>query len=370
MDDPRLVLDDQRLAWAETALADSVPFGDQARISANVDNLYLGLLAAIADGVPGARLLLRVLNNDSFPDLRKRVLRDALLRRTIEDGYCLQILHRDTITFEELDELLTEAARLGTRDGSQILVNSSGCSRVPDSAGGSWIWANTALKSAPARRFVNQCLCRLPAVSLDCPSDQHYRNLLEGAELAYALVPQLARSALSHLFIIALAKPIATSPFKSTTVVGLPGIVFLTPSVLVTPLRAAEALVHESLHLKFIDIEYSHSLFAPGFSADTSVKFTPPWHNGTAKGDWPINRVLTAMHVYLALAVFFGRVEKRTHWQPSDDPVHPSEKAFQAMDRTRCLVVQAQASREYLSADGSRFVTWIEQTLEDLDPRS
>jgi hypothetical protein len=362
------VLDESKLAYAETALADSVPFGDEARISANVDNLYLGLLAAIASDVPGARLLLRVLNG-GLPALRQTILRDALLRRTIEDGYCVQILHRDTITFEELDELLTEAARLGTRDGSQILIESANCRRMPTSAGGSWIWTDSTLKSLPARRFVKQCLCRLPAVSLDCPSDQHYRNLLEGAELAHASVPQLARSALSHVLMIGVATPIAT-PFKSMTVVGLPGIVFLTPAVLVTPLRAAEALLHESIHLKFIDIDYSEHLFARGFRAEASPKFTPPWHAGTANGEWPVDRILTSMHVNLALTVFFGRVGQRAHQEGSADGVHSSERAFQAMDRARCLLVQAQESREYLSANGSRFVAWIEQTLEDLDPRS
>jgi hypothetical protein len=362
------VIDDSRLTRAETALADSVPFGHEAHISANVVNIYQALLATIASDVPGARLLLRILN-DGLPDLRQRVLRDSLLRRTIEDGYCLQVLRRDAITFQELDELLTEAARLAARDGSEILINSASCGRVPTAPHGASIWTDTALTSVPARRFVNQCLCRVPALRLDYPGDQHYRNLLEGAELVRALLPQLARSSLFHVFMIGVAKPISTIPFKSMTVVGLPGTLFLTSAVLVTRLSAAEALLHESMHLKFIDIDYSESLFAKGFRADISPKFTPPWHNRTVKGDWPVDRLLTAMHVYLALAVFFARMGQRAYQEAIDNRVHPWERAFQAMDRTRYLVVQAQAYLEYLSANGSQFVAWIEQTLEDLDPR-
>ncbi len=365
-----LVLDECRLDSAEQAIADSVPFGDATRISASVANTYLTLLAAIAEDVPGAGLLLKVLNDgDRGTHAKQTVLRDALIRRTIEDGYCLQIHHRDCITFRELDDLLTEAALLAARDESHLLINSARCSRLPTVSPGSWIWTDASPKSGPARRFVDQCLSRVPAQSLDCPGDQHFQNLLEGVEAAHELVPEMTRSALSHTFMIGVVNPVETIPFNAMTALGLPGIVFLTPAVLGTRLRAAEALLHESLHLKFIDIDYLENLFAPGFRPGASPRFTPPWHNGSAKGGWPVDRLLTAMHVYLALAVFFGRVDQRLHQEWSDDGMSPLDRAFQALDRARYLVDQAKESHEYLSANGSRFVAWIERTLEDLDPR-
>jgi HEXXH motif-containing protein len=156
--------------------------------------------------------------------------------------------------------------------------------------------------------------------------------------------------------------------FKSFTVPGLPGIVFVSPASVASARSAAEALLHEAIHLKFIDIDYFQYLFCTGFRQESSPKITPPWRRETGYGDWPIDRLLTSMHVYLSLTVYFGTAAIR----PSADRGaldldDCSARARQCRDRASWLLDEARNHFGYLSASGRSFVAWIAEILSVLD---
>ncbi|MCW2780690.1 MAG: hypothetical protein JWR35_1139 [Marmoricola sp.] len=101
---------------------------------------------------------------------------------------------------------------------------------------------------------------------------------------------------------------------------------------------------------KFLDIDYVDPLFATGFRPHSSPRVTPIWdQNDPGYGGWPIDRLLTSMHVYLLLAVFFGIAAVR---RGDDDFYAPKDCAARVEKcRTRAtwLFEAAQDYLEHLS---------------------
>jgi len=148
---------------------------------------------------------------------------------------------------------------------------------------------------------------------------------------------------------------------------GLPGVVIVSPSSLSNEFEAAQTLIHESLHLKFMDIEYVHPLFVPGFRPTHSPLVTPVWHQGRPElGNWPIDRVLTSMHVYLGLSVFAARATRSSQTTGADGI---KLRAHGAQCHTRAAWLHAAANRhlEVLSASGRSFLAWTGRLIEQLD---
>jgi HEXXH motif-containing protein len=178
--------------------------------------------------------------------------------------------------------------------------------------------------------------------------------------LAFQIAPSLARSAISHLRTVVVGDfEGGHAPINALTVPGLSGVVLLSPNALSDSAAVAETLVHESVHLKFLDIEYVHPLFPVGFRPYSSPRITPIWHeNDQRYGGWPIDRLLTSMHVYLSLAVFFGMAADRR----GDDFYAPDDcvaRVERCRTRATWLFAAAQDYREYLSPAGRQFVAWV-----------
>jgi HEXXH motif-containing protein len=155
-------------------------------------------------------------------------------------------------------------------------------------------------------------------------------------------------------------------PINALTAPGLSGVVFLSPYALSDRPAVAETLVHEAIHLKFLDIEYVHALFPVGFRPYSSPRITPAWHLDDERyGGWPLDRLLTSMQVYLSLAVFFGLAAER-----SGDDFHPPDDCVTRADRctTRAawLFETAQQYLDHLSPSGREFVAWLGGMLAPL----
>jgi hypothetical protein len=352
-----VLIDDKKLSAAETSLADDPLFGDDKHISARLFDKYTGLLAMVAETQPGARAVIDAARGRNGSSL----FGDPLVRRTIEDAVCLHVLGRDVIDRQVLGELLATIAECAISGRTAVLDER----RIGDASHHGYLWTGSAVDRLPARWFRDQCTGRLDGFRIEQPDAETSRVITAGAQVLDGLLPALSRSALSHAAMAVVATRI-DGAFNSLTVPGLPGTVFLSPTVLATPLRAAEALLHESMHLKLMDIDYFEYLFAPGFRPQDSPRITPPWLSGTQKGEWPLDRLLTAMHVYAALAVFFGRVANAPDGG-GEVRAHAIAQHRQGIERSQFLVGAAQDNAGFLSGSGQVFVTWISQVLKDLD---
>jgi HEXXH motif-containing protein len=249
-----------------------------------------------------------------------------------------------------------------------VLDATARCIPLGSAPGHAYVWADDQPAAVPGRRFVEEVLKRLPEFRIDVPTDDQVQMLIAGQRLAFQIAPSLARSAISHLRTVVVGHfEGGQPPINALTVPGLSGVVLLSPNALSDSAAVAETLVHESVHLKFLDIEYVHPLFPIGFRPYTSPRITPIWHeNDQSSGGWPIDRLLTSMHVYLSLAVFFGMAADRR----GDDFYAPDDCAARVEKcRTRAarLFETAQDYLEYLSTAGREFVASIGVMLAELD---
>ncbi|GAA1850635.1 hypothetical protein GCM10009836_33160 [Pseudonocardia ailaonensis] len=341
----------------ESVLADGIPFGSHAFIAGEVASVYTGLLGLVAEESAGAKHLLTRL--DEMPGLRTGLFRDPLVRRTVEDGVCLVAEGMDTIDPVMLDDLLTAAALALDGAGERTLLDADGRGALlgPTAEFGH-VWAGDERGTLPGRRFVDEIHKRVPQFRVLAASRPQVEVLTRGARLACEIAPDLATSALRHVFMVVLGEFDAEGhTFNSFTLPGLPGVLILSPDVLADDAVAAEALVHEAFHLKFLDIDYIRPLFAPGFRQETSPRTTPAWHEDEpGAGGWPVDRVLTSMHVYLALSVFLdaaasaGGVDR---WADA------ATRADRCRSRSAWLLDAVQPHLGCLTGSGRQFVESI-----------
>ena len=356
------------LAPVEQTLAEGVPFGRYEYIAEQVAAVYSDLLTVVsAESVAAKDLLARL--DELGPEARVSGFRDSLLRRTIEDGACKIVLGIDTIDLATLDDLLAAAGSPAVAE-SQTLLNHNGLATylgpTPD-FGFVWI-GDGSDDSLAGRRFTGEVLKRIPQFRIHSPTQEQVDTLTKGARLALAVAPALATSALAHNFMVVLGDFGGEDhPFKSFTVPGLPGVMILSPWTVSSAAAAAEALFHEAFHLKFLDIDYISPLFTPGFRQETSPKITPVWHQDDPEnGQWPVDRVLTSMHVYLALAVFFERARTRDDVEVWKDGAEL--RATQCRRRAEWLSDTAQDYLDYLTDSGRQFVSSVRAMVRRLSP--
>lgn len=354
-------------AVVEAWLADGVPFGRHAYIAEQVAAVYTDLLTVIAAESSAAKDLLARLDEMSG-GARIAVFRDALLRRTIEDGVLRIVTGIHTIDPETLDALLADSTGAAMH-GHRTLLDGDGRGTTfgptPDFG---HVWVDHHSDALPGRRFRAEVLKRIPGFRIHPATRDQVDVLAAAARLAVRIAPDLARSALSHTFMVVLGDFEADRhQFNSFTLPGLPGVLVLSPDALSgDTTAAAEALFHEAVHLKFLDLDYIHPLFAPGFRQATSPRITPAWHEDDPDyAGWPVDRVLTSMHVYLSLAVFAGRAASA---EDLPDLRDWEARAEQCRTRATWLFDTAQGHLDHLSASGRQFLASIGAMLAELDP--
>jgi hypothetical protein len=355
------------LPTIELKLADDIPFGSYEYLAGKLAGIYAQFLAFLAQRSDAARQFAEALDGLDAA-ARKRVFHDALTRRTIEDGVCLAIQGIDTIDPAMLEVLLAAAARSAATKRRTLLDSTAVTVPLGDTPDYGFVWADDRYDTLPAQRFRDEILKRLPGFQIVAPTQEQIDTLIAGVRLADRITPSLARSAISHNFMVVIGVfEDRGQRFNSLTMPGLPGVVFLSPDVLISSATAAEAFFHETVHLKFLDIDYIHPLFVTGFRQERSPRITPVWHSDKpGYGDWPVDRVLTSMHVYLALTVYLGTASDGSH----DGLPVPKEYAMRAAQcRTRAgwLFDNARTYPEILSPAGHDFVTSIGAMLADLD---
>jgi hypothetical protein len=353
------------LLAVESRLSDGTPFGSCRYLSQRLSALYVQLLTVLAEHSDGARELLGALDRN---DCSETVLRDPLVRRTLEDAVCTIVQGLEAIDLATLDEVLSGAAVRAIAGRGSVLDATAHCLPVGSAPHDAFVWADEQPNTVSGRRFLSELYKRLPGFRVHSPTDVQVQTLIAGRRLAFQVAPVLARSAMAHLVAVVVGDFRGGQPsVNALTVPGLPGVMLLSPSALSRRGSVAETLVHESMHLKFLDIDYVHPLFAIGFRPQSSPSVTPVWHETEpGYGAWPIDRVLTSMHVYLSLAVFFGiAASQQSHGLYASDDC--AARVERCRTRAAWLFETAQDHLEYLSATGRAFVVAIGAMLSDLE---
>ena len=345
------------LAATESELSDGTPFGSYDYLSRNISAEYARLLALVVEQSPAAETLLAAVEGRERGEL---LLQDPLVRRTLEDGVLTLLRGLDAIDAATLSEVLLCTAAHAEAGERSMLDATARCVPLGSAPGHTFVWADDRPATVPGRRFVEEVLKRLPGFGIEVPTDEQVQLLDEGVHLALQVAPSLARSALSHLRAVVVGDfEGGGPPINALTAPGLSGVVFLSPHALSDRATVAETLVHESIHLKFLDIEYVHALFPVGFRPYSSPRITPAWHQDDERyGGWPLDRLLTSMQVYLSLAVFFGLAAERR----GDDFYAPDDcvaRADRCTTRATWLFTAAQDYLDHLSPAGREFVTWM-----------
>lgn len=345
------------LTTIESELADGTPFGSYDYLSRNTSAEYARLLALIVEQSPAAETLLAAVEGREGGE---SLFQDPLVRRTVEDGVLTLLRGLDAIDAATLSEALLCAAAHAEAGEMSMLDATARCVPLGSAPGPTFVWADDRPPTMQGRRFVEEVLKRLPGFGIAVPTDEQVELLDEGLHLSRQVAPHLARSALSHLRTVVLGDfEGGGPPINALTAPGLSGVVFLSPHALSDRAAVAETLVHESIHLKFLDIEYVHALFPVGFRPYNSPRITPAWHQDDERyGGWPLDRLLTSMQVYVSLAVFFGLAAERR----GDDFHAPDDcvaRAARCTTRAEWLFEAAQGYIDHLSPAGRDFVTWM-----------
>ncbi|MDT0214026.1 HEXXH motif-containing putative peptide modification protein [Rothia sp. ARF10] len=355
------------LTAVEQRLAHGTPFGSHEFMSTRVSRVYVQLLSLLAETSSGARRLGELLHGLE-PSRQQVVLRDSLLRRTIEDGTGTVVQGVDSIDPALLDDLLGAAAEAAASDQVTLLADPALSVVFAERVrGDGHVWLGSGGGSLAGARFEDQVVRRLPRFGFHTPSEEQVEVLRAGNRLASLVAPDLADSTVAHACVVVVGDfDGAEHLFSALTLPGLAGVIVLSPHAIRTDIDVAETLVHESTHLKFLDLDYISPLFVRGFRPERSPLVTPSWHeDDPVYGGWPVDRVLTSMHVYLTLCVFFGHAaaEVREGEWTADYAVSRVE---QCRTRAAWLFEAAHRHLEFLTPAGRDFVASIGEMLEEL----
>ena len=356
----------------EAILANSRPFGDPSYLDECTWTRYTSRLSMLKEHLPSSEPVLAALKTAGRQS-KYRIIGDSTVRSAINRALAhFKLDSHDSA--EQTGEILEIAARQLANHSIlpplQLSVNDP--QRLGPKPYHGWIWTGDTQDGACTRLFGELVKANLgPAgLSLKPAGAQAIHTLRRAAKLLDLLLPQLAASALDHVQMVALIDH--TKPFLSVTNPNIPGVIFLSETVLTSPWKAAEYLLHEALHAKFLDTEHTHSLLRQGYQpADCAVR--PPWRRPHSADPylWPMNRILTVPHVYAALALLFQVIrEKSPELVQEYGPVHEKNLEFtirQSLDRAEYLVYQLHLNQAQLGKAGVYFADWLSSVLKLLD---
>lgn len=356
---------------AEDALADSRPFGDCAYILDRVFVQYRRRLELLAQRSESARRLQSAIGE--IADGHFRILGDPALRVAVDSALVNVLQENDSALVEAAGVFEFVARNLVTdRTRPPLAYSARELHRIRDDLL-PWIWVNERARDDPLGDYFRLCYSRyIHGLDLASPSQDVLDALSKGSALLRAVCPRLHHSALSHVSLIASVDTTSSPGFTSLTTPAIPGLVVLAPSVLKDPLVAAEHLLHEAMHSKFVDLEHTHALMHHNYVDIESPRIRPHWNRvqpGHLPG-WSLNRSLTVCHVYTSLALFYTRVESSSEvdgFGPfASSAITPQIR--RSLDRAEYLQQQLALNRTHLGAAGFIFVDWLGSILSMLDP--
>ena len=356
----------QDSVFIERALATQRPFGHAQHINTLVERLYMKRLEYSKTKIPLASELLTVL--ETVPDqYRYRILRDSIFRVGIDQAF---LYSNDLKTHDgrEWIENLFQQALVLVNDKTTLIEHiHQKLSKPALEPLVPLIWDGSInnVYSNCIERVVHKCV---PESNIDSPTQQHISTLSEAITLLQNILPQLTTSILSHVVTIVLVSDqnqpgSGHSYFHSGTSSHIPGVMIVSTKKFDTVWGLAETLLHEALHLKFIDVEFTHTMDPIKAEDRESWKIQPPWHQFTSDNEgWPPVRTMTAAHVYLGLALLFECTRQKSNLPATTTaPTKESlqDASFICIERATWLLDSVDEYSEKLGLAGQRFVCWL-----------
>lgn len=354
-----------RTAWlpVETQLAQDVPFGSVAYIRERAAVNYRRRLELLGEHLPAAVQFAQALDaassdsNQFFADAVVRGAIDDLLRafRFAEERKPAD----DQLEFfayysAHLDELKRDAANLTDCFRQELLGRPIR------------YWSDASARTVRDRAFAAMLRQHLPRPPVFVAEAESEAAINQGLALLQELLPVAAHSAVSHLHFIIVDE--FYDEVGSATISPILGTIFLARTTLRSPWTIAEAILHECMHLKFVELEHTHSLMARGYTEKTSPLIHPPWYPETVA--WPMNRALTAAHVYVTLALYSVASEAAApEFEAGYGPCRRSmllTDPSAAGERARSLIDLASRHPESLGNAGRAFLEWMGDVLQKL----
>ena len=354
----------------EADLAGSEPFGSAAYLISRLTAHYRHRVALLAEHHVAGSSLIAGLDRASDAG-RRTVLGDPAVRVVVDRAVAHLRLGGEPLADGDVRVVLSRASRELARGPSAADPPGR---RAPWGRAGPLIWSE---EPDPARDPSDDVFRKLFAelhhgLVLRTPDQDTVRMLISGMSLLQDLCPALASSMMTHARLIAIVSPAGPGRITSLSNPRLPGVIMYSPHILSTPWKAAEYLLHEAAHTKFIDIEHTHSLLAPDYDDAQAPRIRPHWNRVTpgSRQDWPVNRVLTVLHVYTSLAVFFLTAAERAgelEQEYGEIGYDPAAYARRALDRAQYLADALEQHRAWLGIAGELFLRWLGALLQFLD---
>ncbi|MEA2666944.1 MAG: hypothetical protein QOI11_3888 [Candidatus Eremiobacteraeota bacterium] len=175
----------------------------------------------------------------------------------------------------------------------------------------------------------------------------------------------VAGSLLAHVDVVCRIVPASEAgvTIVSTSFRDISGMVFLSDTVLADPLLAAEHILHEACHQRYSELARDTSLLCEEYEEAAGAKIAVPWHRpGGPETLWGIDKALTAAHVYLHLAYFYGMLDDTRALRTTAEDGLIRRRLFSKLERTRYLLCALDATgRPQLGYAGNAFLDWMRE---------
>lgn len=357
-------------------ISHNVPFGDATYLNNCTYSRYQHRLAMLAEDMPIAGDVAKALEQASIAS-KYSIVGDPVVRSGINHALAHFRLTEHRTPLDASIFAIIELAERCLRDNSTVppfQMEKTSTARLGSLPHHGWIWTNENSDDAATKHFHQLFERHLSSDHLKLiePRPSVVDNLRRGAELLGELLPELSCSALNHTHLVAIVAE-KGGAFISVTNPFVPGVIFLSERAASSPWEAADNLLHESLHAKFLDIEHTHAIMVRGYKP-TDCLVRPPWRRplSTASYQWPLTRLFTVVHVYLALTVFFSTMEEKSGALAEKYGVpaisNPARKVRQSLDRAEYLLQQLSLNSQHLGPAGIAFSKWLAKLAEKLDP--
>lgn len=184
-----------------------------------------------------------------------------------------------------------------------------------------------------------------------------------------SIVPQVASATLSHILGIALVE----ARFESAYLNEAPLMFMIDVGVLTDLLKAADTILHESLHQKMADIRLTRQLFREGYDDPTSEArgaVTIPW-GAPHPRQFSVARGISAHHVYVHSAFLHAAALAQLPNSPvlqgigEQEIAHRLCRSFERASYLAKVLTRDVAIRE-MGKDGIQFIIWINNALDEL----
>lgn len=356
-------------AAIEDHLAAHCHFGDPTYIFACLTVLIRKRLARLSPEFDTAWLTGAL---ESARAAELEIIHDPVVRVVVDQALLITRGEEARLPLPLLQRVLRDETALWGEDRSTWSVQLQAQRRAR-------LWRPGASTASAAEAFTHLLSELVPLLQFCSPPDDERQNLEIGARLLQRVVPRLADSTLCHVKLVTVAETnakilpgetIAVRTFRSATLAALPGTIMVSRQRLASPWSAAAALLHEALHLKFIDLEYTHTLGPAASHTGAIPTITPPWHAGIpGREPWQVKRAMTALHVYVGLSLLYQRFQADESLEAIAQvakPVELAEYYETAVTRARYLAAELVTRAHALGPAGRSFVSWLDTLVHSL----